>query len=131
MRRRNLGLGGLVLVAVVALSTGLFLGSSRGQPVAKQSPPRASSPEQDALQMIKEGRQTFRHDTFGDEHFWGDALKLHHAIIGEQLGGIGPGVSPKNALAVGLRVDVEVLPPDLQQKIKLKQVNLDDPATTV
>src|SRR5688572_29789946 len=30
-----------------------------------------------AQQMISEGRQTFRFDTFGDEAFWGDLLKLH------------------------------------------------------
>ena len=27
------------------------------------------------LRMIKEGRQTFRFATFGDEAFWGDALR--------------------------------------------------------
>ena len=31
-----------------------------------------------ALAMIEEGRQTFRYDTFGDEAFWSDALKLHY-----------------------------------------------------
>jgi hypothetical protein len=81
--------------------------------------------------MIKEGRQIFRFDTFGDEAFWGDALKLHHAIIGAKLGGIGAGVSPKTALAVGLKVDMEALPPPLVQKLKNKQIDLDDPATTV
>jgi hypothetical protein len=35
-----------------------------------------------AAAMIEEGRQTFRHDTFGDEAFWGDTLKLHQAIAG-------------------------------------------------
>src|SRR5262245_33366265 len=121
MKKYELGQASVVLVAVVALSIDLFMGSSQGQqPVAKQLPSHPSNPEQAALQMIKEGRQTFRHDTFGDESFWGDALKLHHAIIGEKLGGVGPGVSPNTALAVGLRVDVEALPPDLVQKIKLK-----------
>src|SRR5690349_4660760 len=33
-------------------------------------------------QMIDEGRQTFRFDSFGDEAFWGDMLKLHQAIEG-------------------------------------------------
>ena len=52
--------------------------------------------------MIEEGRQTFRYDTFGDEGFWSDALKLHQAIAGSAQGGVGPGVSPKTALSVGL-----------------------------
>ena len=37
-------------------------------------------------------------------------LQLHQAIEGEALGGVGPGVSPKTALAVGLKVDSEALP---------------------
>src|SRR2546430_971688 len=84
-----------------------------------------------AAQAIQNGRQTFRYDTFGDEAFWGDTLKLHRAIAGQKLGGVGPGVSPRNALEAGLKVDAEALPADLVQKIKAGQVNLDDPATTV
>src|SRR5574341_2187353 len=54
-----------------------------------------------ARRMVEEGRQTFRFDTFGDEAFWGDTLKLHQAIVGAKQGGIGLGVSPKTALSVG------------------------------
>src|SRR5262245_13998547 len=50
-----------------------------------------SQNELDALQMIDEGRQTFRFDTFGDEVWWGGTLKLHQALAGEKLGGVGPG----------------------------------------
>ena len=60
-----------------------------------------------AAQSIANGRNTFRFDTFGDEAFWGDTLKLHEAIAGAANGGVGPGVSPKTALAVGLKVDAE------------------------
>src|SRR5262249_48007264 len=60
-----------------------------------------------ASQMIMEGRRTFRFDTFGDEAFWGDTLKLHQAIQGEKLGGVGPGLSPKAALDLGLKVDAD------------------------
>ena len=41
--------------------------------------------------MIEDGRKIFRFDTFGDEAFWGGTLKLHQAIEGERLGGVGPG----------------------------------------
>jgi len=75
--------------------------------------------------------QIFRFDTFGDETFWGDALRLHTAIAGEKNGGVGPGVSPKTALAVGLKVDLDALPAALQQQLKAGQVDLDDPATTL
>jgi mono/diheme cytochrome c family protein len=81
--------------------------------------------------MMEEGRQTFRFDTFGDEQFWGDTLKLHNAIEGAALGGVGPGVSPRMALAVGLKVDSDALPASLIDALKAGQVNLDDPATTL
>src|ERR1700674_5123332 len=82
-------------------------------------------------QMMENGRQIFRFDTFGSEAFWGDALQLHKAIAGEKNGGVGGGVSPKTALSVGLKVDADVLPAALQQQIKDGKVDLDDPATTL
>jgi mono/diheme cytochrome c family protein len=87
--------------------------------------------EGSAQRMLKEGRQIFRYDTFGSEAFWGDALQLHKAIAGEKNGGVGPGVSPKTALAVGLKVDADALPDALKEQLKAGKVDLDDPATTV
>jgi hypothetical protein len=84
-----------------------------------------------AQTMLDEGRKTFRYDTFGSEAFWGDALQLHKAIAGEKNGGVGPGVSPKTALSVGLKVDADVLPNALKNQIKAGKVDLDDPATTI
>ena len=84
-----------------------------------------------AQQMFEDGRRIFRYDTFGDEVYWTDKLKLHNAIQGSKFGGVGPGVSPKTALAVGLKVDMDALPADLVEKIKKNEVNLDDPATTL
>ena len=78
--------------------------------------------------MIEAGRRIFRYDTFGDEAFWGDALKLHQAIAGEKHGGVGPGVSPKTALAVGLKVDVGGAARCDSSSLKAGQVDLDDPA---
>ena len=82
-------------------------------------------------QLISQGRQIFRYDTFGDETFWGDTLKLHRAIAGSANGGVGPGVSPKTALAVGLKVDMDALPAAVVNAIKAGQVDLDDPKTTL
>jgi len=84
-----------------------------------------------AQAMMDDGKKIFRYDTFGSEAFWGDALGLHKAIAGEKNGGVGPGVSPKTALAVGLKVDTDALPAALVQQIKAGKVNLDDPATTI
>ena len=90
-----------------------------------------SSNAQNAADMFVQGRHIFRFDTFGDQAFWGDSLKLHKAIEGSKLGGVGAGVSPSTALAVGLKVDVDALPASLIQELKAGQVNLNDPATTL
>jgi hypothetical protein len=50
-----------------------------------------------AQEMLNQGKEIFRFDTFGNEAYWGDALRLHQAIAGEKQGGVGPGVSPKTA----------------------------------
>jgi hypothetical protein len=81
--------------------------------------------------LFQQGRDIFRFDTFGDEAFWGAQLRLHDAIQGEQFGGVGPGVSPVTALAVGLKVDVDALPSDLKRKLRQGRVDLDDPAVTL
>jgi cytochrome c peroxidase len=87
--------------------------------------------EKNSAKLVREGSDIFRYDTFGDERFWGDTLKLHDAIKGSTLGGVGPGVSPKTALAVGLKVDVDALPATVKAGIKAGKVDLDDPKTTL
>jgi hypothetical protein len=84
-----------------------------------------------AIDKTTKGRQIFRYDTFGDQAFWGDTLQLHQAIEGKNNGGIGLGVSPKTALAVGLKVDVDALPSNVREQLLRGAVNLDDPATTL
>lgn len=84
-----------------------------------------------AREAIDEGRHTFRYDTFGDEDFWGGQLHLHDAIQGAKLGGIGAGVSPNQALKLGLKVDAESVPKALADVIKKGGAPLDDPASTL
>ena len=84
-----------------------------------------------AIESARKGRETFRFDTFGDEEFWGGKLRLQRAIEGQQLGGVGAGISPKAALALGLKVDVDALPPAVVRALKAKQVDLNSPATTL
>lgn len=69
-------------------------------------------------ELVAEGREIFRHDTFGDEVFWTDTLQMHTVIE--------TAVDPMTALAVGLKVDSEALPEGI-----LDSVDLTDPATTV
>src|SRR5437867_9401078 len=84
-----------------------------------------------AGELVEQGRQIFRFDTFGDEEFWGNTLKLHRAIAGSRFGGIGPGVSPLTVLAVGLKVDSEALPADLVESIRRGRLDPADPANTL
>jgi hypothetical protein len=84
-----------------------------------------------AIGMINRGRQIFRFDTFGDEAFWGGQMRLHQAIEGGRFGGVGFGLSPRMALALGLKVDSRAIPPDVAAAIQSGKVNLDDPAVTL
>ena len=69
-----------------------------------------------------DGRAIFRYDTFGDEQFWTDVLRMHEAI---------PTVDPLTALAVGLKVDVRALPAEVVAALKAGKIDLTDPAVTV
>ena len=73
--------------------------------------------------LVAQGKTVFRLDTYGDETFWTDTLQLNQVIQS--------GVSPKTALAVGLKVDVDTLPAAVKTALQAGQINLDDPATTV
>jgi hypothetical protein len=87
--------------------------------------------ETNARQFLETGRQIFRYDTFGDEEFWGDQLRLHQAIEGASFGGVGPGLSPKAALSLGLKVDSDAVPGAILGALRSRRLNLDDPANTL
>ena len=70
-----------------------------------------------------DGQRIFRFDTFGDEQLWTDVLQMHEVIPKR--------VSPATALSVGLKVDVDALPPEVIAALKAQQVDLTSPAVTV
>ena len=76
-----------------------------------------------AAQGQANGRRIFRYDTFGDEQFWTDTLHLERVI--QQA------VDPTTALGVGLKVDMDALPPALVRSIQEGKVDLKSPATTL
>jgi hypothetical protein len=84
-----------------------------------------------ARRYLEEGRETFRFDTFGSEDFWGGRLRLHESIAGEANGGVGPGISPEQALALGLKVDINAIPGDVAAALGRGEVDLADPASTL
>ena len=107
-------------------------GSVLATQVYAQAPPAIQDTAiNNAAALIREGRHIFRHDTYGDEAFWGDALQLHQAIQGSQFGGVGPGVSPKTALALGLKVDSDALPVPVLNQLRKGKIDLDDVSVTL
>jgi len=128
------GLARIALVLFAAAITMVFVSTKDSWAEGEKGGKSTASERQtdaNAQRMLDEGKQTFRFDTFGDEAFWTDALQLHRAIAGAANGGVGPGVSPATALAVGLKVDSDALPQSLVSQLKHGRVNLDDPATTL
>ena len=101
-------------LVVVWTSKGL---RAQGEPPAERKDPAVRNAEQ----LVERGREIFRYDTFGDEAFWGGSLKLHEAV---------KTVSPRVALSVGLKVDSERLPGNVQAAIRNGKVDIDDPAVT-
>ena len=71
-----------------------------------------------ANEMMEKGKAVFRFETFGDEVFWTDKLQLHKIIADKGAGGIGEGLSPKKALELGLKVDLDVLPKVMKMQIR-------------
>ena len=79
------------------------------------------------------GEAVFRYETFGNEAFWTDAARLPEGIV-------KAGLTPVQALKLGLQVDVEALSPEIvavvaaELKTDLSPENapaLNDPMTTV
>jgi cytochrome c5 len=91
------------------------------KPSAPTAPVAARSPMNP--RNLTDGKEIFRFDTFGDETFWTDTLRMHEVI--RTL------VSPATALAVGLKVDASALPAAVKDGIANGTIDLDSPATTV
>ncbi|HEX5759966.1 MAG TPA: hypothetical protein VF121_12310 [Thermoanaerobaculia bacterium] len=132
---RGIGKAGLLFTVVLALLWGCL-----GLPRDVRTNPAVEA-EQDRVgydvrvknyadELFEEGREVFRYDSFGSEDFWGGKLRLHEAILGETEGGVGPGVTPKQALELGLKVDVGKLPKILVEAIQEGNVSLENPETT-
>jgi hypothetical protein len=81
----------------------------------------ASSQERDAARIAR-GQAIFRFDTFGDEQLWTSVLRMHEVVST---------VPPATALAIGLKVDADALPPAIKAALRAGTVNLQDPAVTI
>lgn len=94
----------------------------RGDEGGKKASQFLGSAEQNSQDLINQGRNTFRFDTFGDEAFWGGTLQLHQAINS---------LKPSDALGLGLKIDSDALTSPQIEAIKHGTINLSDPAVTV
>jgi cytochrome c5 len=115
-------LGGAVAVLVGGATLAVAAAPSRGAPHGAHRPagggPRGESSADGA---VEEGRKVFRFDTFGDEAFWTGVLRLNEPLAT---------VSPRTALGVGLKVDLDALPAAVVAALGSGAVDLDDPAVT-
>src|SRR5215813_2502083 len=109
---------GVFLIAVIVA---LSAQNSNDQNSKKESQFLGSA-ERNSKQLISEGRQIFRFDTFGDEAFWGGTLQLHQAINT---------LKPSDALALGLKIDADALTHPQINAIRKGTINLNDPAVTL
>ncbi|HET9482840.1 MAG TPA: hypothetical protein VFO79_02690 [Xanthomonadales bacterium] len=107
LQRRAIAAAGF---AVVVTGAGLATAGDAEVAKAQEAKPTAA--------LLAEGQRVFRFETFGDEQLWTDKLRLHEVIESS--------VDPMTALAVGLKVDADVLPPGI-----LDTADLKSPATTV
>jgi cytochrome c5 len=118
--RRASGTKSSIAVCLASLAAATILGCGGNARVGTVPGTTSDPPATEAASpaLLAEGQRVFRFDTFGDEQLWTDTLRLHEVVE--------KSVDPTTALNVGLKVDADVLPPGLLQKVDLKS-----PATTV
>ena len=81
MKYRSVG----IVLALACAGIGLLALPGRTSLKSSQHAGPAKTVEDRAIQKFEQGRHIFRFDTFGDEGFWGDSLKLHRAIEGSKF----------------------------------------------
>jgi hypothetical protein len=110
-----------VLPLALLASTGVGV----APPIAQAAPETraVATPSNDVFSFLARlGKSIFRFDTFGDEQLWTGVLRMHEPIAT---------LPPQTALGVGLKVDVDALPPAIIAALKAGAVDLTDPAVTL
>lgn len=122
-------LGALVASIAVAACSGNGGTANAGS----DGPMSADAPVVHAVGDVALGKQVFRFETFGNEAFWTDAVRLQQGVV-------AAGVTPIKALQLGLMVDVDALDATTQAAIAAEVKTdlsparaplLNNPATTI
>lgn len=134
------GARALVLLCVLAtLFTSYACSGQREAPAGKadarpsDGPVTTQNPKPHARGNATAGRDVYRFETFGNEGFWTDAMRLPKGMMDAKF-------TPKQALEAGLQVDAEAIDPAMRKKMEaelktdLSPQNapmLNDPRTTI
>jgi mono/diheme cytochrome c family protein len=125
---RLIGLASAVFVLALTFAIAGFspeitprLAAAHGDDNGRHERDRDDRNHVDGDKKQRPGQAIFRYDTFGDEQLWTDVLRMHEPIAT---------VNPATALAVGLKVDVDALPPEIITALQAGQVDLTNPAVT-
>src|SRR5215467_6796383 len=113
MKRHHVVFGSLAGVSLTLAMMAML----SAKPKAKSPSQFLGNADQNAQQMVSQGRQTFRFDTYGDQAFWGGQLHMQQPINA---------LKPSDALTLGLKVDADALSPSTVNHIKHGQVDLGD-----
>lgn len=113
----------IAVTLITAGIAGAILACRDTRPTDPLSHTALAAADGDDSGSIERGRAIFRFDTFGNETFWTDTLRMHEVIRAS--------VSPVTALSVGLKVDVAALPEAVKDALAAGKIDLNDPAITV
>jgi hypothetical protein len=126
----------LSFLSIIVIAITVLIQCETPQQAKREASDESGSPNawntsinENASDMLEKGKAVFRYETFGDEAFWSGKLQLHRAIADEKAGGIGKGLTPKAALAAGLKVDLDVLPKVMKDQIREGKLLNDTDAT--
>jgi len=120
----------LVLFSIVLINS---CSSSKNMQASSDGPSELQQPKPQPLGDAARGKEVFRFETFGNEGFWFNAMRMQQGIAEAK-------VTPKQMLAMGLHFDMEALDAGLRKtleaelKTDLSMQNapsLNDPKTTV
>jgi hypothetical protein len=118
---RLIGAASTVFALVFTYVISGFGQSTTAQQLVGQADHDSERHHDDGERTRREGQAIFRFDTFGDEQLWTNVLRMQEPIAT---------VDPMTALAVGLKVDVDALPPAIIDALRAKKVDLTNPAVT-